>query len=335
MVHLNVRKSLATALCILQYGTWAQTWQRLTDFPGFHRDDGVSFIIDNTAFCGTGLTPWFAPLADFEAFDLSTESWSSIAPIPAGNERQYASAFSLNGKGYVFGGIGNKPFNDLWQYDPQTDIWQQMKHLPDSGRSGSTSFVLNGYAYICGGRSSSSIALAEIWVYDPLSNDWSQKTNLTFGARWRACSATINNTAYLLFGQDENHHFHNELYSYEPSSDTWSIAGYFPGPGRTHAAMQAINGHLVVFGGRDSLNNYDDTLWSFNPTDGSWKALNNSPFHGRKGGMTFTNGTDFYYTTGIDSSNTRLQESWKCSSPVIGIEKFTTPSFKLYSNPAT
>lgn len=311
-----------------------QSWQQLTDFPSFERDDAVSFVIGNKAYCGTGLTPWFAPLADFHAFDMTTESWSTTAPLPNGEERQYASAFSVNGRGYVFGGTGNGLRNDLWQYNPANDSWQPMNNLPDSGRSAAVAFVINGTPYLCGGRTSTHNAINEVWAYDATLDFWNPKNDFPYGGRWRACGAGLNGKGYLLFGQDNNQRYPDSLYEYDPALDRWAAIARFPGPGRTHARMEAINGQLVIFGGKDSSNNYYNDLWRFNPADHSWEELTPTPARGRKGGLSFTNGRDLYYTTGIDSTNTRLKETWKVSRPVIGLHEMARPAFSLYPNPA-
>jgi N-acetylneuraminic acid mutarotase len=115
------------------YPTNAQSWFQMPDFPGVERDDGASFVIQDIAYCGSGVVP-FVALGDFYAFDLLSESWDTISPLPTGQERQYAAAFSNDSLGFLFGGFAGSFLNDLWQYDPATDQWTQKSAMPSVGR---------------------------------------------------------------------------------------------------------------------------------------------------------------------------------------------------------
>jgi N-acetylneuraminic acid mutarotase len=66
----------------------SQHWQETTDFPSFKRDDGVVFVIDNIAYCGTDISPCWALFRDFYSLDMSTDLWASISSLTAGKERQ-------------------------------------------------------------------------------------------------------------------------------------------------------------------------------------------------------------------------------------------------------
>lgn len=314
----------------------AQTWSALDDFPATERDDGVGFVIGDKAYCGTGLTPWWAELNDFYTFDLSNDSWSAIAPLSDGEERQYASAFTNGNEGFVFGGLaGGNYKNDLWQYNPEEDEWIPKTALPATGRSGSTSFVIGDIVYLIGGRNDTSNALDEVWAYDMTNDSWSQQDEFPFGGRWRASGITINGKGYLIFGRDENGYFRKNLVEYDPEEDDWSIVGTFPEFGRTHAAIQAFGDQLVFFGGIDSLQTAHNDYWRFSLTDLSWQELTPLPDNGRRGGISFVYNNVFYYTTGIDTENERLRETWKLDNPTSVVDFTNETEFQLFPNPAS
>ena len=77
-------------------------------------------------------------------FDSSTETWSTMASLPLGKERQYATAFSYNGNGYMLGGLqcDNNCLNDFWQYSVSTNSWTALPNFPGSGRQGMVNFVI-------------------------------------------------------------------------------------------------------------------------------------------------------------------------------------------------
>ncbi len=327
---------LLFCLRIFTFNTlYAQNWQQLGDFPSTERDDGVAFVIGNNAYCGTGLNSSFAATIDFYSLDMNTDQWSTIASLPAGNERQYAASFASGNFGFVCGGLGNIYYNDVWQYDPVLNTWTGKTPIPAAGRSGATYFVINNIAYIVGGRTAANVAIDEVWAYDIANDTWQSKNNLPFGSRFRASGAALNNKGYLIFGRDVNARFCQELYEYDPTLDTWTQVSVFPGVGRSYASLQSIAGSLVVLAGLDTFGTSHNDMWSFNVSSSAWQQLNSIPAAGRRGGMCFNNGSAIYYTTGVNQSNTRIKETWKCVNPTSITENYSLQSFTLYPNPAS
>lgn len=312
----------------------SQTWIQLQDFAGTQRDDGTSFTIYNKAYCGTGLQVGWSTTRDFYSFDFDTESWSSIASLPVGKERQYATAFSFNGFGYVCGGTNTNALNDMWMYNPTDNSWIEKTSKPGMGLSGSTSFVIDSIAYIIGGNNSNTQASNEVWSYNLQADEWQQKTNFPYGGRWRSCGATLNSKGYLLFGKDNNGNYDNKLYEYNSDLDTWSIISEFPNIGRTYSSLNSVQSNLVVFGGLDSNNFYYNDLWYFQLADSSWHQQNSLSSFGRKGGMSFSSYSTFYYATGIDAQNNRLKETWKVENPTNIDDLKTLSNINIYPNPA-
>lgn len=314
----------------------AQNWQQLPDFTGSGRDDGAVFTIGQKAWCGTGMrTGWLLSI-DFYVFDMASETWSNSMWMAAGEERQYACGFSNDSLGFIFGGIdafGNYG-NDLKSYDPVNISWISRTSLPAAGRSGASCFVLDSLAFIVGGQMASTPASDEVWMYNMNSDTWQQRAPLPFGGSWRASAATCNDTGYLIFGKDSAGIFSNRLLRYNFQSDSWTVIGTFPGNGRTYAAMQAINNKLVVFAGVDSLQQVSADLWTYDPVTTQWQQQPSLPAAARKGGISFTNGTDFYYTTGIDQLNNRLDETWKLADATGTAELQKDDPVLLFPNPA-
>jgi N-acetylneuraminic acid mutarotase len=311
----------------------AQSWAQLPDFPGLQRDDGVAFIINNKAYCGTGLREW-ALTGDFYSLDLTTETWITVASMPLGKERQYACGFTDGTNGFVFGGeFGGTDLNDLWMYSPATNSWTAKTSKPGNGVRGASCFVIGNVAYIIGGAFTTTDAINEVWAYDMVANTWSQKNNLPF-TNWRGSGASANSKGYLVFGMNVNQAFNRYLYEYDPGSDNWTYKSTFSGGyGKNYATMQAINDDLFVFSGKDSLNTYNNDLWVYNLISNSWFNVNTFPNTARKGGMGFTNGGILYYTCGITQANLRLKETWKVSV-AIGIKEFEKEGLGFFPNPA-
>jgi N-acetylneuraminic acid mutarotase len=305
--------------------SFAQNWIQISDFPGTERDDGTGFQIGDSAYFGTGITPWWSNEKDFYGLNLSNDEWFPISSLPENEGRQYATGFSSNGKGYVFGGYNGMEFlNDLWCYDPNTDSWSEKSSLPAVGRSGCSKFIINDTVYIIGGKTSTQFAIGEIWCYVPTSDVWLQKPDFPFGPRWRASAAEFGNTGYLIFGRDYNNNFHNEFYSYSSIDNSWTQIDAFPTNGRSHAVMCTMNSEFYVGFGIDSLNNSFNDLWRYDLAQNTWIALPGIPALGRRGGMAITFNDVFYYSTGINEMNQRLKETWKYM-PNLSINELNNP----------
>lgn len=315
----------------------AQTWAQLTDFPATERDDGVAFVINNKAYCGSGLQVGWSLTGDFHCLDLGTETWSTVASMPLGEERQYACGFTDGTNGFVFGGEAfGSDLNDLWMYSPATNSWTAKTSKPGNGVRGASYFVIGNIAYIIGGAFTTNDAINEVWAYDMLGNTWTQKNNLPI-TNWRGSGAATNGKGYLLYGMNSAYAYSRYLYEYDPLLDNWTYISTFAGPGtgKVYANMQAINNDLVVFAGKDSLNICNNQLWTYNLISNSWLSVSTLTATLRKGGMGFTNAGTYYYTCGISQADVRLKETWKTNVSV-GIKEFEKQEqILIYPNPAS
>jgi N-acetylneuraminic acid mutarotase len=105
-------------------------WDLVTDpFPGEGRIEGISFVIGNKAYFGSGANLSTGLLDDFYAFDFITEKWSKKTAFQGGR-RQRMLGFSMNGLGYAGTGIQRFVINngqstsdsvrtDFWRYIPE------------------------------------------------------------------------------------------------------------------------------------------------------------------------------------------------------------------------
>jgi N-acetylneuraminic acid mutarotase len=223
-------------------------------------------------------------LADFQAFSQANSNqfkWingsdvtaqpSSYGATTNGPGTRYAAVeWELNGKLYLFGGrgkIGNPitqaDLNDLWEFDPATNIWTWLKGyngttIPNSegsygtigvasstnlppGRDGAMKWTLNNKLYLMGGYASG--IRNDLWEYDPSTNNWTwikgaNTTNQvgnygTFGveaatnvpgARYSSASCVVNGKFYLFGGNDGNGSaVFNDLWSYNPVTNNWTF----------------------------------------------------------------------------------------------------------------
>lgn len=325
------------ALILFTGSLCGQTWLQLADLPDVGRDDGVAVMADNQLFFGTGLRADWSYGREFYSLDPVTAAWGTVAPMPAGAQRQYACAFAGPSCFFVFGGDGvGGPLNNLYKYSLLTNSWSQMTSKPGNGLFGASCFCFGDNIIIAGGKfQGSGPASSEVWQYTISSDTWLQKNNFPYGGRFRASATVMNGTGYLMFGLDQNNLFKKTMHSYDPATDSWTPLPDFPQTyGRAYAALNFIDDRLILFGGYDSLNTYHKDVWYFKPGMG-WQQGNDFPSFGRKGGMAAVAGNKFYYSCGITVSDQRQKETWVLDLPV-GIEKQEhEKEVRVYPNPCS
>jgi len=311
----------------------AQGWQRLADFPGTKRDDGVTVVVDNKAYFGGGLQEGWWLTIDFWALDLSTFSWSKISDMPHTTERQYGCAFPGNHCFYVFGGEGpDSVLNTLYSYDIASGSWSKKTSKPGAGVMAASCMTFGDKVIIAGGKvAGPGPATNEVWQYTISTDSWLRKADYPFPARWRSCAAVLNKKGYLLFGIDDSNSRRKELFRYDPVNDSWAHESDFPGDGRAYAAMEA-NSKLLVFGGHGEQNKYYDDVWYYNDSSGVWWQGPSLPGLPRRTNMSCLKDETFVISCGLGQGDVRLNETWLLDAPV-GINEIKRELFNVYPNP--
>lgn len=313
---------------------FAQQWQPMADFPGGARDDGTVFAIGDKAYCGLGMNAWFGCNGDFYAFSLDTESWSGVASMPAGKERQYACGFAHQGRGYVFGGIdgsGNY-LADLWQYDPSADAWTAQAPLPAGGRAGAMCFVVGDTAYIAGGKTAAVNALNEVWAFNLASHTWTQKAGMP-SASWRGVAFSWNGKGIAGLGKDAAGDHSGVFYSYDASSDMWEQIPGLAADATTYTAATQIGSLAFLYGGMEFSGAYLNPFTRIDLETYQSHALAPFPGDARRGGMAFAGDNEVYLTTGVSASG-RLAETWKAGYVLSTEEVLPSQEVKVFPNPS-
>lgn len=176
------------------------TWTKKADFTGTARQAATGFNIDGNGYIGTGYDGTFSYKKDFYEYNPSggtsgTGAWSRKADFP-GTARQFAAGFDIDNKGYIGTGLDvNGDYkNDFYEFDPATNRWKKFDGLGTiSGRSGATSFSMNGKGFVGLGSNNYS----DFWVYEPakiLTYLWSTGTTVPFVIASKSGSYTVTIT---------------------------------------------------------------------------------------------------------------------------------------------
>lgn len=143
-------------------------------------------------------------LANVERYDPATNTWTTLADLPAARSGSGA-AVGPDGRIYVGGGIdqSNQALANVDRYDPATNTWTTMAGLPTARWRPGVVTGADGAIYALGGSGPSFEYLASVDRYDPATDTWSPAAGMgtTRGGGFGAV-AGAGRRIYALGGQD-------------------------------------------------------------------------------------------------------------------------------------
>jgi len=174
-----------------RYDPDADTWLTLAPMPTA-RAGAASAVVDDAIFVIGGRTATGGPcsggeLSVVERYDIVTDTWSTVAPLPG--LRSDLAAVSHGGKIFVFGGCDTSGVTgEVDKYDPETDTWTTgLATMPTpraslvAGKLGDTVFAIGGST---NGLGSGQVSTNE--SYKIASNSWSTTPAAMITARSEA-----------------------------------------------------------------------------------------------------------------------------------------------------
>lgn len=188
---------------IWAYDTLTDDWNYAATFPGGPRVDAAAFVIDNTAYVGTGITPLSGAYHnDFYKFDPVAKTFTAIAAFPGGPRGRTVNIVPGE-KAYI--GFGKNAAGalqkDWWQFDPANPVnggWTAMNNFQGSIREDAASFVLEGTGYVGTGHSVTQ-NLKDWWYFDEDNDEFKPAPAFMSGLTGSAGFA-IGDRGYLLGG---------------------------------------------------------------------------------------------------------------------------------------
>jgi non-specific serine/threonine protein kinase len=221
--------------------------------------------------------------------DSSTPNGSTSVPaatkLPAGLKwrpirdapfrRQYAASTVVDGKVWVFGGIGVKSSSTTTKvYDPAKDTWTAGPGLP-LPLNHLMAVTYDGAPVVMGGFIPGDELTSEQSdrVYALRDGTWDELPRLKH-PRAAAAAAVVGDKIVVVGGQaDGKLVAQTEMYD----GERWSDVDEMPTP-REHLAAASDDRYLYAVGGRDlSSDKNVATLERYDPVSDSWKTLKSMP----------------------------------------------------------
>jgi len=227
------------------------------------------------------------------------------------------SAVVYNGKMYIFGGHdGNDTYNDLWEYDFESDSWV-LKTEGATARDTHSAVIYNGKMYIFGGWDENVDRVNDLWEYNFTNNSWSQKTSGA-SARNQHSAVEYDGKMYIFGGTGVTGYSLNDLWEYNISSDTWTQKSDAPVARENHSALVHNDKMYVTAGNVESQSNdnidVSNFLLEYNFANDTWSQKGTIPFVSIDQPAVYLNGMIYIFggiTGELDGPLTFLNDVWK------------------------
>lgn len=231
------------------YDPAADQWSQRASLPGPARYSGVSCVIGNKAYMGTGFDG-SSYYNDWWEYNAGTNSWIQLNSFP-GDVRSTGISCSINNKAYMGMGKGATWYDDWYEYDPASNVWTQKSAFPAGSRQTGVAFGIGSYGYIGLGSVNNAYAVNDMYKYDPANDSWTAVASypVASGVYSPGCFV-ISNKAFVCGGYDYTN-LHTDGYEYDPVADSWAPIADFSNvsPARYFREGFSVRGKGYLVGG--------------------------------------------------------------------------------------
>lgn len=223
------------------------------------------------------------------AYDTATETWtgSGLATRPFPGNHHAAEV--VDGKLYLFGGLGGGSEGKVQIYDPGTDEWTEGAPMPFAAGSSSTA-VIGNRVYVAGGVVGSSTT-TQAARYTPATDTWEPIASMPQG-RNHAAAESDGSRMFVFGGRGPGSGDGNEVANgfdtvqvYDPATDSWESSldpesALAPLPQARGGMGTAVfaGGEFWVMGGETldgsgaTAEGVYDRVDVYNPVTNGWRA---------------------------------------------------------------
>jgi N-acetylneuraminic acid mutarotase len=249
------------------------------------------------------------------SYAFSQNFWE-IRDSVKGAPRSVCAAFTLEGQGYVVGGVDDLSFKrKMYSYNQVQNDWDEEVSLggPNGDgldRGSASAFSIGTKGYVCLGQGQTNGYFEDLWEYDLTTAAWTQKADFAGGPRRQAVAFAIGNYAYVGTGQDGTG-FRNDFYRYDPINNMWEPMADFAGTPRKQAVGFAMGDDGYVGTGDDGVLRND--FWQYNVALNEWFQKATFPGTARSGATGWGTFPTGFIATGEDLNSEFKKDVWEYS----------------------
>ena len=228
----------------------------------------------------TFVNSMYSQTASVESYDPVSNSWSTLASMPAARSEHTSTRLS-NGKIFIVGGsAGGIYLNSAVIYDTTTNTWVSAANLNFSRANHGASLLANGKVLVVGGSGDSG-SLFSAEIYDPGTNTW-QIASPMLAKRTRFSMSQLSTGKVLVSGgYNSSQVYLADAELFDIGTNSWGSAGKMSDARSDLASTVLTNDKVLAIGGwlsgsyRSTVDIYDTVLLAPDPpTIGSAVAGN-------------------------------------------------------------
>lgn len=229
--------------------------------------------------------PDYQPTAAAEVFDPATNTWSTIASMPAAETHMGVTTDGQNI--YVAGGYTFDPkttyqtfaTTNVFKYNVQTNTWSTFVSLPAARGAGALVY-LDGQLHFMDGVSTSRAGQTDHWALDlsAASPQWTTSTALPESAN-HTSAVVLDGKIYVVGGQStsDDSTTINSVLMWDPANpSSWTAEASMP-VRRSHAIVVVADDEIVVIGGTTGSDIPLASVLVYDPKTNEWSADTNLP----------------------------------------------------------
>jgi len=204
-----------------------------------------------------------------ERYDLKSNRWTQVAPLPIAVN--HAAAVAYKGDLYVLGGYTaanglTQETSALQRYDPPTNSWSRLKDAP-TVRGAHAAGVIRNRLFAVGGAVNGQ-PLARLEIYSFKSDTWS--TGPPMGLpREHLAAAVHRRSLYVLAGRAAGRGNYRVVERYIPRLGRWVSVKKMP-KARGGIAAATVGGRIVVVGGEEAAGTIEE-VEAYDPKRRRWR----------------------------------------------------------------
>eukprot|EP01091_Cochliopodium_minus_P009647 TRINITY_DN2416_c0_g1_i1.p1 TRINITY_DN2416_c0_g1~~TRINITY_DN2416_c0_g1_i1.p1 ORF type:complete len:509 (-),score=94.25 TRINITY_DN2416_c0_g1_i1:8-1534(-) len=253
---------------------------------------------------------------DLWIFNIEQNKWFEIKSkskiLPEG--RNFHSSVIYHDDLYIFAGISNGLYSDLFKFNLDDYTWTQLKSLDQGNKMGHTAVTYNHSMYVFGGYDNFGSGSNDLFQYVFKTNTWKQVHPPKNGVQPRSVyhhSAVVYQGSMYTFGgipasvEVQEFRFGTQTWSFVQSSGSCR-----PEPRWGHTAF-VKNDTMFILGGKDKVSHFPD-LYSFSFETRSWKKYACDTFSPRYFFSSVVCDQMLYVFGGCNVYNFVFEEFFKC-----------------------
>jgi N-acetylneuraminic acid mutarotase len=257
-------------------------WSDRAALPGGPRQEAPAVELNGEIYFIGGFDETRNGVADVEAYNPTTNTWRSVAALPA--LLHHVNAASAGGRIYVVGGLSNTSFDAVgltYEYDPAANTWTPRTSMPaGTQRGAAATAAIDGRIYVAGGWRNG--AVNDFSVYDPALDTWSPLQNMPTAREH--FFAVASGTSFIAIGGRNAAGLRAEVEIYDTQTSLWTERALMPTP-RGGLSGGLVNGRVHVVGGEGNTSNANGVFANhevYDPVANSWGLLGPmpNPVHG-------------------------------------------------------